>query len=262
VVCADNALLLHAYLDGELDLVRSLEIEEHMKTCGRCAQELRNQEILRKAIRSASVYQRAPEGLRGRIIASLEEATPRASALGRGGASPVHTVRRRQLLEWLAIAAAIVVAVALGMRIIPGVMNARQGDLVAQELIASHIRSLQPGHLLDVASTDQHTVKPWFDGKVDFSPPVRDLADQGYPLIGGRLDYIGKRDVAALVYQLRKHYINVFVWPDDAKPMGLPTFVSAQGYNLMCWSSSGMRLCAVSDANADDLRGFVRLLQR
>lgn len=166
------------------------------------------------------------------------------------------------MFGWLAVAAAILIALALGIRVIPAALNARQENLVAEELVASHIRSLQPGHLMDVVSTDQHTVKPWFDGKLDFSPLVRDLAAQGYPLIGGRLDYVGGRDVAALVYQVRKHYINVFVWPDDGKQPKLPEFVSTQGYNMVCQSSGGMRLCGVTDANADDLRQFMQLLSR
>jgi anti-sigma factor RsiW len=169
---------------------------------------------------------------------------------------------RRPVFEWYAVAAAILIALALGIRIIPGAMNVRQGNLVAEELVASHIRSLQPGHLMDVVSTDQHTVKPWFDGKLDFSPPVRDLAEQGYPLIGGRLDYADGRAVAALVYQLRKHYINVFVWPDDGKQAKPPEFSSRQGYNMVCRSNGGMRLCGITDANADDLRQFMQILTR
>jgi anti-sigma factor RsiW len=261
VACEDNALLLHAYYDGELDLVRSLEIEEHLKTCTSCADELHKQIILRDGIRSANLYHRAPEALRARIIAS--ESTVRAPARGQSGTVvPVlRTVRRPPVLEWLAVAAAILIILGLGVRFIPGVLNARPGDLLAEELVASHIRSLQPGHLMDVVSTDQHTVKPWFDGKIDFAPPVRDLAEQGYPLIGGRLDYVGGRDVAVLVYQVRKHYINVFIWPDDGKQSTIES-VSKQGYNAACASSGGMRLCGVTDANAVDLRQFMQLLVR
>jgi anti-sigma factor RsiW len=262
VACEDNALLLHAYSDGELDLVRSLEIEEHLKTCTSCAQELREQKILRDRIRSANLYRRAPEALRARMI--VHEGAVPAPAHGRSrvAVSELRSVKRRPVLEWLAVAAAILITLGLGVRFIPGVLSARQGDLVAEELVASHIRSLQPGHLMDVVSTDQHTVKPWFDGKIDFAPPVRDLAEQGYPLIGGRLDYVGGRDVAALVYQVRKHYINVFVWPDDGKQGNRLESVSKQGYNVACGSSGGMRLCGVTDANAEDLRQFMQLLLR
>jgi anti-sigma factor RsiW len=259
VACEDKTLLLHAYSDGELDLVRSLEIEEHLKTCAACAQESREQQTLRKGIRAANLYHRAPEALRARIIAAVEPARGREQSRK----TPVpFRMARRPVFEWFAVAAAILIALVLGFRIIPAALNAREGDLVAEELVASHIRSLQPGHLMDVVSTDQHTVKPWFDGKLDFSPPVRDLAEQGYPLIGGRLDYADGRDVAALVYQLRKHYINVFVWPDDGKQAKLPEFSAKQGYNMVCRTSGGMRLCAVTDANADDLRQFMQLLLR
>jgi anti-sigma factor RsiW len=263
VACEDNALLLQAYFDGELDLVRSLEIEEHLKTCISCAQELREQHILREDIRrSANLYHRAPEALGARMIA-YESAVPApAHGQSRAAASASRTVKRRPVLEWLAVAAAILIMLGLGVRFIPGVLGARQGNLVAEELVASHIRSLQPGHLMDVVSTDQHTVKPWFDGKIDFAPPVRDLAEQGYPLIGGRLDYVGGRDVAALVYQVRKHYINVFIWPDDGKQGNQIESISKQGYNVACLSSGGMRLCGVTDANPADLRQFMQLLVR
>jgi len=262
VACEDNTLLLHAYSDGELDLVRSLEIEEHLKTCTFCAQELRNQQILKDGIRSADLYYRAPDALRARVIASGSAVSVPTRRQSLAVASVLRTVRRRPVLEWLAVAAAILITLGLGVRFIPGVLNARQGDLVAEELVASHIRSLQPGHLMDIVSTDQHTVKPWFDGKIDFAPPVRDLTRQGYPLIGGRLDYVGGRNVAALVYQLRKHYINVFIWPDDQKQGNRPEFVSKQGYNVACMSSGGMRLCGVADTNAEDLRQFMQLLLR
>jgi anti-sigma factor RsiW len=255
VACEDKNPLLHAYSDGELDLVRSLEIEEHVKTCAACAEELRTQQALRNKIRSANLYHRAPDALRTQIMAAAAGA-----ASGDRVVSPIRIVRERPVLEWLAVAAAILIALALGIRMIPGALNARSGDLVADELVASHIRSLQPGHLMDVVSTDQHTVKPWFDGKLDFAPPVRDFAAQGYPLLGGRLDYVGGRNVAALIYQLRKHYINVFVWPDDGRQANLPDSASRQGYNVICRSSGGMRLCGVTDANADDLREFMRLL--
>jgi anti-sigma factor RsiW len=262
VACEDNALLLHAYSDGELDLVRSLEIEEHLKTCTSCARELREQEILRDRIRSANLYYRAPEALRAGMIAHDNAVPAPAHGRSRATVSELRSVKRRPVLEWLAVAAAILITLGLGVRFIPGALSARQSDLVAEELVASHIRSLQPGHLMDVVSTDQHTVKPWFDGKIDFAPPVRDLAEQGYPLIGGRLDYVGGRDVAALVYQLRKHYINVFIWPDDGKRANQPEFVSKQGYNVACIWSGGMRLCGVTDANAEDLRQFMQLLER
>jgi anti-sigma factor RsiW len=259
VTCEDKSLLLHAYADGELDLLRSLEIEGHVKTCSFCAQELREQQTLRQGIRSADLYHRAPKALRARIIAASSAAPSWQSEPGRASTLVLRTARR-PVLEWFAVAAAVVVALGLGIRIIPEVLSARQGDLVAEELVASHIRALQPGHLVDIVSTDQHTVKPWFDGKLDFAPPVSDLADQGYPLVGGRLDYVGGRNVAALVYQLQKHYINIFIWPDDGKQAKVPELISRQGYNVICRSNGDMRLCGVSDVSADDLCQFMQLL--
>jgi anti-sigma factor RsiW len=265
VACEDNRLLLHAYSDGELDLVRSLEIEEHLRTCADCAEQLRNQRTLQKAFRSASLYQRAPQALRERIVAiATNQAATATGTPGRGDVAVIYPQRRRPVLEWLAVAAAIAIVVLVGLRVVPRVRNASQDDLVAQEIVASHIRSLQPGHLYDVESTDQHTVKPWFDGKLDFSPPVRNFADQGFPLVGGRLDYIGNRAVAALVYQRRKHYINVFVWPANSGEAAFAPGDQRQefrdGYNVIEWRQGDMLLYAVSDVSADDLKQFVQLL--
>jgi anti-sigma factor RsiW len=232
LACENNALL-HAYFDGELDLVRSLEFEEHLKTCPACASDLGEQQALRQALRSPDLYEAAPESLRVRV-------RPAAPTV----------IRRRPILEWLAVAAAIVLVVFLGLKISP------RNDLLAQEVVASHIRSLQPGHLYDVESTDQHTVKPWFDGRLDFAPPVRDLADQGFPLVGGRLDYLNNRNVAALVYHRQKHLINVFVWPEAVQ---FPHDQTIQGYNLIFWKHDGMSLCAVSDLNMTELRQFTQL---
>jgi anti-sigma factor RsiW len=251
MACDSDGRLLQAYFDGELDLVRTVEFEEHLKTCLDCTAELRELQIMRQSLRSSNLYERAPESLRARIRAELPggEAQPR-----------LISIRRRPVLEWLAVAAAIVIALILGVRAIPNIGGQRQTNLLAQEIVASHIRSLQPSHLYDVESTDQHTVKPWFDGKLDFSPPVVDLASDGFPLVGGRLDFIGDRDVAALVYQRRKHFINVFVWPDSTGSNSSHALESQQGYNVMRWSHGGFQFWAVSDVSASDLSTFVGFL--
>lgn len=246
----NNQQLLHAYFDGELDLVHSIELEEHLKTCRECADELREEQNLRQSLRAGNLYERAPQSLRTRIHAALP--------------SEIHerptSIRRRLTLEWLAIAAAVALAVFLGAKVIPNVGGQQQANMLAQEIVASHIRSLQPGHLFDVQSTDQHTVKPWFDGKLDFAPPVIDLAAQGFPLVGGRLDYLDNRDVAALVYQRQKHLINVFIWPMEARPAAIPANQTIEGYNLVFWSRDGMYFCAATDLNVTELRQFTRLL--
>jgi anti-sigma factor RsiW len=287
VVCDDNARLLHGYLDGELDLVRSLEIEEHLKTCPDCAQELWNQQTLRKAFRSSSLYDRAPAGLADRIRASIAPETA-VAADADGGAdtaghapepasaenaratkkAPVVAMASKSLTSkqaawgWLAVAAAILMVFAMSWRIGPGLGRGANSDLLAQEIVSSHIRSLQPDHLYDVKSTDQHTVKPWFNGKLDFSPPVRDLAEDGYPLVGGRLDYVDHRAVAALVYQRRQHLINVFIWPEAKGTETALQTESVQGYNMIPWEGGGMYQCAVSDLNKGELEQFTELLRK
>jgi anti-sigma factor RsiW len=251
VACENNERLLRAYFDGELDIVRSLEFEEHLKTCPQCASELREQQILRNSLRAANLYERAPDSLRARVRAALP---------AEGRAQSISTTRR-PVIEWLAVAAAILIAVFLGAKVLPDVGSQKQ-NLVAEEIVASHIRSLQPGHLMDVESTDQHTVKPWFDGKLDFAPPVLDLAAQGFPLVGGRLDYIDRRNVAALVYQRQKHFINLFIWPEEKNRAKPPEAQTIQGYNLVFWSRNGMDYCAASDLNIAELRQFADLLAR
>ena len=173
-------------------------------------------------------------------------------------ASPLRTAPRRPVLEWLAVAAAILITLGLGVRFIPSVLSTRQRDLVAEELVASHIRSLQPGHLMDVVSTDQHTVKPWFDGKVDVAPPVVDLTAQGFTLLGGRLDYIDGEPVASVIYQRRKHVINLFVAQRLGAEHATVTARTVQGYNVRHWTAQGLDFWAVSDLDGEELGEFVQ----
>jgi anti-sigma factor (TIGR02949 family) len=249
VACESEGRLLHGYFDGELDLVRTIEFEEHLKACPDCARELSEQQAMRQSLRSSNLYERAPESLRARILADLP--------VGKVQPKPIP-MGRRYVLELLA--AAIVIAVIVGARVMPNIAGRQQANLLAQEVVASHIRSLQPGHLFDVQSTDQHTVKPWFDGKLDFAPPVTDFASQGFPLVGGRLDYLDNRDVAALVYQRQKHLISVFIWPAESRPAKLPETQTIQGYNLVFWWRDGMYFCAASDLNVPELRQLAQLL--
>lgn len=259
MACESNGRLLHGYLDGELDLVRTLDFEEHLKTCAACAGELREQQNLRQSLRSANLYGRAPESLRSRIRAEFPAGPDRRVQHAQRKLIPMP---RRAALNWLAAAAAIVIAFFVGAGVIPNIGGQRQTDLLAQEVLASHIRSLQPGHLFDVQSTDQHTVKPWFDGKLDFAPPVVDLAPAGFPLVGGRLDYANGRPVAALVYGRRLHYINLFVWPSPQAQNTPPSSQVREGYNILHWTQAGMTFWAVSDVAPDDLQTFVALIRK
>src|SRR5258705_683500 len=196
------------YLDGELDLLRTIEMETHLKSCAACARELESQQALREALRRGSLAYAAPAGLRVRIQSSLGASTPTKDP---ERASAWYTLRTWQ---WAAAFDVLVICTGTAWQLVPGLHGPSNNQRLAAEVFASHLRSLEANHLMDVASTDQHTVKPWFDGKLDFSPPVEDLASDGYPLVGGRLDYLEGREVAALVYQRRKHFINVLLWPD------------------------------------------------
>ncbi|MBA3945506.1 MAG: anti-sigma factor [Herpetosiphonaceae bacterium] len=246
-------MLLDGYVDGELDLVRHLEIERHLQTCTGCAQRYANYQTLRNAVRGSSLYVSAPPALHKRIqglVAQSSEPAPKPRRL-----SP------RLLRPWLTGAIALAAAVLLVWGTVHGWSWPFVDDRVTQDVIEGHVRSLMVTHIADVASSDQHTVKPWFDGKLDFSPPVEDLADQGYPLVGGRLDYLDSRSVAALVYQRRKHVINLFIWPSGDGDRAT-TSVTRQGYYLVHWTRSGMTYWAVSDLNIDELQAFSHLIQQ
>ncbi|HEV7966469.1 MAG TPA: anti-sigma factor [Candidatus Acidoferrales bacterium] len=242
------------YLDGELDLVRTIEMETHLKDCPSCALELESQRALRTALQRSSLAYASPPGLRDRIQSSLRAST--------GVEFRERKSKWPSLHFWqLAGAFALLVLISIVGRQWTARLRAPSSDeRIAAEVFSSHVRSLEGNHLMDVVSTDQHTVKPWFDGKLDFSPPVEDLASDGFPLIGGRLDYLEGRQVAALIYQRRKHLINVFVWPDATGPGAAGAVESRQGYNIMRWSRGGFQFWAVSDVAAADLAQFARLL--
>jgi anti-sigma factor RsiW len=255
VICELTQRYVPGYLDGELDLVRTIEMEAHLKTCPACAQELENLKALRAALQRNSLAYAAPAALRERIQSSL-----RASSRAEVRES---RIKWPSLNMWqLAGAFALLALISISGWQLTARLRTPSGDQqIAAEVFASHVRSLEGNHLMDVISTDQHTVKPWFDGKLDFSPPVEDLASDGYPLVGGRLDYLENREVAALIYQRRKHLINVFVWPNPTGSSSTQAIESRQGYNIMRWASGGFQFWAVSDVNAQDLADFVRLLQ-
>jgi anti-sigma factor RsiW len=245
------------YLDGELDLVRTIEVEAHLKTCADCVRELERQQALREALRHSSLVYAAPAALRNRVQASLDAASAPAAKIP----EKAGVWQGTQIWRWAAAFSVLVLCSITAWQLLAGLHAPSQNQRLAAEVFASHVRSLEANHLMDVVSTDQHTVKPWFDGKLDFSPPVEDFASDGFPLIGGRLDYLEGREVAALVYQRRKHYINLFVWPDASGSRAAPAMQSQQGYNLLRWSQGGFHFWAASDVSAPDLAEFVRLLQ-
>ena len=248
--CDFSGTLLHAYLDGELDAMRAADFERHLETCRECTATLGAAESLRSSLQHAQLYETAPAGLRKKIRAELKVSAGKASG------SSVAAWR------WLAVAAAILLVTGVAWFALPHFLaTSMQSSVTSTEIVDAHIRSLQAGHLTDVISTDQHTVKPWFNGRVDFSPPVNDFAADGFRLIGGRLDYLDGRPVAALVYQRRKHIINVFVWPAPDGSDSAVQSTAHDGYNLLHWRRGGMNYWMVSDLNAQEMNAFARLLR-
>ncbi|HLJ57805.1 MAG TPA: zf-HC2 domain-containing protein [Chthonomonadaceae bacterium] len=251
--CNEVRLLIPAYFDGELDLVRSVEVERHLQDCGDCTRQLEAQKALRQTVRSASLARAAPVGMDRRMLAAVQRES-RAAAPAPASSRPFWLRRAGPALAFAGLA-----ALAAVFWLQTHALTAGRQAALADEAVSSHLRSLQAAHLFDVASTNQHTVKPWFTGKLDFSPPVVDLAAQDYPLAGGRLDYLDGRPVAALVYHKRLHVINLFVWP-TAAGRAAPELEERRGYHVEQWSAAGMEYCAVSDVNAADLREFCALV--
>ncbi|HEY2385557.1 MAG TPA: anti-sigma factor [Candidatus Binatia bacterium] len=246
--------LLQAYLDDELDVARTIEMERHVAGCVACADAVAGHRALRDVLSAPELRFTPPPALAARVRTALDT----AADAGARRPAPRAAVRPwRWAFSGAAVAFASLLLVSRAL--LPG-GGGREG--LADQLVASHVRSLMASHLTDVVSSDRHTVRPWFDGKLDFSPPVKDLAASGFPLIGGRLDYLAGRPVAALVYTRQKHVINVFVWPAAAGEPAPATRAEENGYNLVGWRGDGMAYWAVSDLNAEELGAFAKLVQQ
>jgi mycothiol system anti-sigma-R factor len=262
--CEEATKLMDGYLDGELDPMTSQRIEEHLRECHNCEQAYEAHTALAHAISRGVPYYKAPAELRERIQSSLRDAI--GVSASRSAARENHALltspraERRLVLpeipwNWLALAAAIILAAIIASSFLPR-LRPTSDQFLATQLIASHVRSLMADHLTDVASSDQHTVKPWLDTKLDFAPPVLDLSNEGFPLIGGRLDYLDNRPVAALVYGRRKHFINLFVWPAASNESKAPKTITREGYQLLHWADPDFNYWVVSDVNGNDLQTF------
>jgi anti-sigma factor RsiW len=250
MTCNEAHLLLHAYIDDELDIATALQIETHLPGCPNCQKELEAARAAGRAISQPTVYYAAPSELRDRLERAIRSEI-------RENETPQHpgflTAWWKRPMAFSGLAAAMLLVICSIVLFLP--THASRGQI--DDLVGSHVRSLEENHLMDVASTDQHTVKPWFAGKLEFSPPVIDLSAEGFPLVGGRLDYLDQKKVAALIYRRNKHVINLFIWPGDTTPEN----DAKQGFNLIRFECKGMTCWAVSDLNAGELQQFADLFK-
>jgi anti-sigma factor RsiW len=266
--CAE-ALRVQAYFDGEVDALCAADIERHIEHCPECRALIKDLEEVRAVLRRESAYLQASPALRAGILRRLDEEgdADQAQARAQDPAWPAGSLsrpkardssRRRPWPLWagaLGGAGGTAIAAALAFFL----LVPRFGTPLLDELVNAHERSLMPAHLIDVVSTDKHTVKPWFAGHADVSPAVADFEAQGYKLIGGRADYLDHQRAAVVVYQHGSHVINVFSWSGDGR--SLPSNVTRNGYHFISWATGDLRYCAVSDTGRDELLGLVRLLQ-
>jgi anti-sigma factor RsiW len=239
MTCDEAEILLHALIDGELDAGHAREVEDHIAGCPRCAAALQTYRDMSKAVAGANLHYTAPPELRRRIEAALPQA---------------RAPSRRGVLRGFAMGSAISAIAASGLFAV--ILRNDDEQRIQSEVVSAHLRSLQAGHLTDVLSTDQHTVKPWFNGRLDVAPPVVDLTAQGFTLIGGRLDYVDTRPIGAIVYRRRSHVINLFVAQTASTERRAAKIESLQVFNIRHWSDRGLNYWAVSDLGPDELAEF------
>jgi mycothiol system anti-sigma-R factor len=244
--CKEALGRLHPYLDRELDLQGALALERHLASCAACQAIFARQTALQSVVRAQANYHAAPAGLQDRVRARLAGAT-----------SPRNRWRLPSVREWLQLGVAAAAGAVISWTAAIQYAGVSADERLAEQVIDGYARSMVTARLVDVPSSDRHTVKPWLSSKLDFSPKVVDLADAGFPLAGGRLDYLDDRPVAVLVYRYRQHVIDLFVWPEqDGGATGEPKTVSRKGYNVVRWSEGGMALWAISDVDAGEMRKF------
>jgi anti-sigma factor RsiW len=249
--CEECRDLIDPYIDNELDVSEAILLKRHLRECSQCRPLLESRETLHALLNHPQLQFEVPDSLRGKIRSALAGATVRSR--NKSGV--------RVIVPWIAVPLALAAAIAILLAFLkPGaILDRSRTNALAEEVISSHVRSLLATHLLDVPSTDQHTVKPWFDGKLKFSPPVQDFAEHGFRLIGGRLDYLDGREVAAVVYQRNKHIINLFVWPSEYGQSVAAKRFAKDGFNVLQWDHDGFEFWAVSDVSAVDLKAFADL---
>jgi anti-sigma factor (TIGR02949 family) len=255
VRCAES-LRVQAFFDGEVDAVSAADIERHIEHCAECRALLEDLDTVRTVLRRDSGYAHAPPALRAQVMRALdaEDSGPPARV------APLRVAPVRRPRSFWAGALGGVGGTAIAATLALFLLVPRLTSPLPDELVNAHVRSLMPAHLIDVVSTDKHTVKPWFAGHADVSPVVADFEPQGYKLIGGRVDYLDHQRSAVVVYQHGAHVINVFSWADNGG--ALPDNMTRGGYHLAFWKAGDLRYCAVSDTAWDELSGLVRLLRQ
>ncbi len=242
--CREARNLLNAYVDGELDSSGSVSVETHIQRCDSCLAEADNMRAVASAVRNGGLRFAAPHRLKRNVDAAVRAANP---------------ATKRSFFRWQWAAAAALLLV-VTWTVMMQRTKTSQETLLVNDIVSSHVRSMMANHITDVASSDSHTVKPWFAGKLDYSPPTLDLTDRGFRLVGGRLDYLENRPVAAVVYQRNQHFINLFVWPSTDTTIRQQDQLTRQGYNLIHWTKSGMTYWLVSELNLTELSECARLL--
>jgi anti-sigma factor RsiW len=256
--CDDSLIYLPAYLDEELDVAESLRVQKHLAECADCRRAQDQQLALLSALRDSNLFAYPSADFSKRIEAAVRRA---AKEEARSHGTSWFEGLRIESFRWVPVAAVLLIMTTIGALFVTNRLQSSHQQVIASAVLAGHIRSLQANHLMDVPSSDRHTVKPWFQGKLDFSPPVPDLSELGWTLIGGRLDYVDGRPVAAIIYQRHMHNINVFLWPNHGSSDDTIKLEEAQGYQILHWNGAEMTYWVVSDLNNSELLELARALR-